>query len=147
PDVTSLWQLLDEERESVRPIPENRFPLRDYWHPRRGETGKFYATRASTLDEIELFDAAFFGISAREARQMDPQQRLLLELAWEALEDAGTTAERIASAGVYVGASGLEYANLRLTDPSSGNAYFMPGNTLSIFSNRVSYALGLHGPS
>ncbi|GAA4485162.1 type I polyketide synthase [Gluconacetobacter asukensis] len=147
PDVTSLWQLLDEERESVRPIPANRFPLRDFWHPRRGETGKFYATRASTLDEIELFDAAFFGISAREARQMDPQQRLLLELAWEALEDAGTTADRIASAGVYVGASGLEYANLRLTDPSSGNAYFMPGNTLSIFSNRVSYALGLHGPS
>ncbi|MFS3134558.1 type I polyketide synthase [Gluconacetobacter sacchari] len=147
PDVISLWQLLDEERESVRPIPANRFPLRDFWHPRRGETGKFYATRAATLDEIELFDAAFFGISAREARQMDPQQRLLLELAWEALEDAGTTADQIASAGVYVGASGLEYANMRLTDPSSGNAYFMPGNTLSIFSNRISYALGLHGPS
>ncbi|GBQ91062.1 beta-ketoacyl synthase [Gluconacetobacter johannae DSM 13595] len=146
-DLAGLWQLLDEERESVRPIPENRFPLRDFWHPRRGEPGKFYATHAATLDNVELFDAAFFGISAREARQIDPQQRLLLELAWEALEDAGTTPDAIATAGVYIGASGLEYANQRLTDPSSSDAYFMPGNTLSIFANRISHALGLRGPS
>ncbi|MBB2156309.1 SDR family NAD(P)-dependent oxidoreductase [Gluconacetobacter diazotrophicus] len=146
-DLEGLWHLLDEERESVRPLPGDRFPLRDFWHPRRGEAGKFYATHAATLDNVELFDAAFFGISAREARQIDPQQRLLLELAWEALEDAGTTSERIATAGVYIGASGLEYANQRLTDPANGDAYFMPGNTLSIFANRISHALGLRGPS
>lgn len=147
PDLAGFWRLLDEERDSIRPIPANRFPLRDFWHPRRGEPGKFYASHAGTLEQVDLFDAAFFGISAREARQIDPQQRLLLELAWEALEDAGITPCGAAEAGVYIGASGLEYANQRLNDPSSGDAYFMPGNTLSIFSNRVSYALGLRGPS
>ncbi|MBB2201129.1 type I polyketide synthase [Gluconacetobacter tumulisoli] len=146
-DLRELWSLLSEGREAVRPLPENRFPLRDYWHPRRGEPGKFYATRAGTLDDVETFDAAFFGISAREARQMDPQQRLLLELAWEALEDAGAVPSDLTAAGVYVGASGPEYANMRLGDPASTDAYFMPGNTLSIFSNRISYLLNLHGPS
>jgi phthiocerol/phenolphthiocerol synthesis type-I polyketide synthase C len=146
-DLDAFWRLIDEGREAVTDIPKNRFPFRDFWHPRRGEPGKFYVTRAGTLEDVEQFDAAYFGISAREARQIDPQQRLLLELAWETLEDSGRTPEDIAAAGVYIGASGLEYANQRLTDPANGDAYFMPGNTLSIFANRISHALGLHGPS
>ena len=80
---------------------------------------------------------------------MDPQQRLLLELAWEALEDAGVKPSAIAGsdAGVFVGASALDYGNLRLMDAASGDAYLMTGNTLSIISNRISYIFDLHGPS
>lgn len=146
-DPQALWSLLSEGRTGIRPLTSERFPLRDFWHPRRGEPGKFYATHAGTLENIEGFDAGFFGISPREAKQIDPQQRLLLELAWEALEDAGLRTGDLSNAGVYVGASANEYANVRFGDPASGDAYFMPGNTLSIFANRISYALDLHGPS
>jgi phthiocerol/phenolphthiocerol synthesis type-I polyketide synthase C len=146
-NLSALWSLLSEGREAVRALPENRFPIRKFWHPRRGEPGKFYARHAGVLDDVESFDAAFFGISAREARQIDPQQRLMLELAWEAQEDAGVLPDALGEAGVYIGASATEYANSRFGDPSSGDAYFMPGNTLSIFSNRISYAFDLHGPS
>ncbi len=118
-------------------------------HPRGGERGKSYTFAAGVLDDIWGFDPAAFGLSPREAEQMDPQQRLLLELAWEALEDAGVKPSAIAGsdAGVFVGASALDYGNLRLMDAASGDAYLMTGNTLSIVSNRISYIFDLHGPS
>ncbi len=80
---------------------------------------------------------------------MDPQQRVLLETTWEALEDAGITAAKLAGsgAGVYVGVSSMDYATLRLGDPSSADAYFMTGMTNSIVANRVSYIFDLRGPS
>ena len=48
------------------------------------------------LRNIEEFDAAFFGFKPREAEAIDPQMRLFLECAWEALENGGYDAERIA---------------------------------------------------
>ncbi len=119
PDLEAFWSLMMAGRDAVTEVTDARFSTR------------------------------FFGISAREAVQMDPQQRLLLELAWEAVEDSGLTAASLRGkpGAVYVGASGTEYANRRFGDPSSGDAYFMTGNTLSIFSNRISYILDLHGPS
>ena len=57
---------------------------------------KQFVRKGTTLDGAELFDARFFGISPREADQMDLQHRLALELAWEALEDAGQAADRLA---------------------------------------------------
>ena len=58
------------------------------------------------LDDVDLFDAAFFGFNARDAELMDPQQRLFLECAWESLEDAGYDSQQYAGAiGVYAGQS------------------------------------------
>jgi acyl transferase domain-containing protein len=90
-----------------------------------------------------------FRISPREAEQIDPQQRLLLELVFEACEDAGLPPSRLAGsgAGVYVGASALDYSTIALHDPALADAYFATGNTLSIISNRISYIFDLHGPS
>lgn len=101
------------------------------------------------LSDIWGFDPGVFGISPREAEQMDPQQRLLLELAWEALEDAQVPPSSLSGreVGVFVGASSLDYANLRLFDISGGDAYFATGNTLSLISNRISYIFNFHGPS
>ena len=101
------------------------------------------------MDDIWSFDPGVFGISPREAEQMDPQQRLLLELTWEALEDAGLRPSAVAGSqiGVFVGASSLDYGNLRVLDTSSGDAYAATGNTLSILSNRISYIYDLKGPS
>src|SRR6478736_3098007 len=91
----TFWELLASGRDAVSEIPPNRWTRDFYFHPSRGQAGKSYTWAAGTIGEVGNFDAAFFGVSAREARQMDPQQQLLLEVAWEALEDAGLTAARM----------------------------------------------------
>lgn len=148
-NVDEFWSLLRDGGCAVTRIPEDRWEQAQHEHPRRGEPGKSYTWSAGVLSDIWGFDPAVFGISPREAEQMDPQQRLLLELVWEALEDAQLPPADLAGkeVGVFVGASALDYANLRLFDPAAGDAYFATGNTLSLISNRISYAFDLHGPS
>ena len=149
PNLDAFWDLLISGREAIRHVTDERWSTRLYYHPERNQPGKSYTLAAGLIDDIEQFDAEFFGISPREALQMDPQQRLMLEIAWETFEDAGITASRMAGSGtgVYVGASAADYANVRMGDPSGADAYFMTGNTLSIFANRISYIFDLHGPS
>src|SRR5688572_29039344 len=63
-----------------------------------------YVKARSLLDEVEMFDAEFFGYSPKEAESMDPQQRLFLETAWRALENAGYDGEKYDGAvGVFAG--------------------------------------------
>src|SRR5713101_5616482 len=147
--IDDLWSLLSAGRCAVSRIPQDRWSLRRFWHPRRNEPGRSYTWAAGVLDDIWGFDPALFGISPREAEQMDPQQRLTLELVWEALENAGIVPSTLAGkeVGVFVGASSLDYGNLRLFDLPSGDAYTATGNTLSLISNRVSYIYDLRGPS
>src|SRR5260221_1782312 len=149
PSLDGFWELLISGRDAIREIADERWSTGLYYHPEKGRLGKSYTIAAGVLDNIEQFDAEFFGISPREALQMDPQQRLLLEVAWAAIEDAGIPGHKLAGSGtgVYVGASAADYANVRMGDASGTDAYFMTGNTLSIFSNRISYILDLHGPS
>ncbi|MGA4838242.1 SDR family NAD(P)-dependent oxidoreductase [Streptomyces sp. G45] len=104
--------------------------------------------RGGFLDRVDAFDPAFFGISPREALAIDPQQRLFAELAWEALEDAGIVPETLRSSatGVIVGAIAGDYAALA----QRGGAitqHSLPGLNRGVIANRVSYALGLRGPS
>ncbi|WP_128560367.1 type I polyketide synthase [Methylobacterium crusticola] len=147
--IEGLWQMLIEGRCAVSRIPEDRWSLERMGHPRAQERGKSYTWAAGVLDDIWSFDPSVFGISPREAEQMDPQQRLLLELTWEALESAGLRPSSVAGSpiGVFVGASSLDYGNLRVLDSASGDAYAATGNTLSILSNRISYIFDLKGPS
>src|SRR5258706_1554710 len=149
PSLDAFWELLISGRDAIRQITDERWSTGMYYHPEKGRLGKSYTIAAGVLDNIEQFDAEFFGISPREALQMDPQQRLLLEVAWAAIEDAGIPGHKLAGSGtgVYVGAFAADYANVRMGDASGTDAYFMTGNTLSIFSNRISYILDLHGPS
>ena len=80
---------------------------------------------------------------------MDPQQRLLLEVAWEALQDAGQVAERLAGtqAGVFIGISNNDYGRIQFSDPHRIDAYAGTGNALSIAANRISYLFDFRGPS
>jgi acyl transferase domain-containing protein len=100
------------------------------------------------LSDIDCFDPAFFGISPREAASMDPQQRLLLETSWEALENAGIVPERLmgSDTGVFVGLMYQEYASL-VQGLEAMDGYVGTGTTGSVASGRISYVLGLKGPS
>jgi acyl transferase domain-containing protein/NADPH:quinone reductase-like Zn-dependent oxidoreductase/acyl carrier protein len=133
----------------VSTIPADRWPLSRHRHPGIREPGRSYTWAAGILPDIWGFDPTVFRISPREAQQMDPQQRLLLELAFEACEDAGFAASKLAGTqtGVYVGASALDYSTIGLHDPAVGDAYYATGNSLSIVANRLSYIFDLHGPS
>jgi natural product biosynthesis luciferase-like monooxygenase protein/amino acid adenylation domain-containing protein len=111
-----------------------------------------YVPARGTLDNIDLFDAAFFDLTRREAELLDPQQRLFLECAWEALEHAGYTPERYPGAiGVYGGASASSYAANLYGDTELvrlvGSFPIVLGNSSDYLTTRVSYKLNLQGPS
>ncbi len=147
--VEQFWTMLDEGRCAVSQIPDTRWPLPVFSSPTMGDRGTSYTWSAGVITDAFGFDPSVFGISMREAEQMDPQQRLLLELTWTALEDAGIAPNALAGSdtGVFVGASALDYGNLRSHDPASMDAYTATGNALSILSNRISHVFDLHGPS
>ena len=96
-----------------------------------------------------MFDAAFFGIAPKEAASLDPQQRLLLEVSWEALEHAGRPPDRLlgTETGVFIGISGNEYGALQARADAHQDLYFATGNSLAATAGRLSYVLGLQGPS
>src|SRR4029079_9927785 len=84
------------------------------------------------LDQVDGFDAAFFGIAPREATTMDPQQRLLLEVAWEALEDAPASPQRLrgSDTGVFIGLASNDYGRLALADAETCDLHASTGNAL-----------------
>ncbi|AUX43555.1 polyketide synthase [Sorangium cellulosum] len=112
-----------------------------------------YVKAGGLLQGVELFDAAFFGYSAREAQLMDPQHRLFLECAWEAIERAGyDTSKYPGRIGVYAGATMSSYFInnvLRNQELSSSTDSFqlMTGAATTFLPTRTSYKLNLRGPS
>ncbi|MBW4553600.1 MAG: SDR family NAD(P)-dependent oxidoreductase [Aphanocapsa sp. GSE-SYN-MK-11-07L] len=108
---------------------------------------------AAILQDIEWFDAAFFGFNPREAETMDPQHRLFLECAWEALEHAGYNTETEARPiGVYAGVGMGTYLLYNLSPnhdlmASRGFLQTLVGVDKDYLSTRVSYKLNLTGPS
>jgi acyl transferase domain-containing protein/acyl carrier protein len=111
-----------------------------------------YVNAAGVLDDIEWFDARFFGYSPREAEIIDPQQRFFLECAWEALESAGYDPERYPGLiGVYGGAGMSRYlfniyANSGLVNVVGG-FQIMLGNDKDHLTTRAAYKLNLKGPA
>jgi amino acid adenylation domain-containing protein len=111
-----------------------------------------YVPAHGVLDEAYAFDAAFFGISPREAQVMDPQQRVFLECAWSALEDAGYDPQRFPGAiGVFAGSGSTAHLSRVLRHPdlvaTVGASVVEFANAKDFLTTRVSYKLGLRGPS
>lgn len=113
-----------------------------------------YVKRAGVLEDVNAFDAAFFGIGARDAAVMDPQHRHFTEVVWEALESAGHVPERFAGAiGVFAGCGMNTYlVNNLLTNPQLVNqlGWFLlrhTSNDKDFLTTGVSYRLDLRGPS
>ena len=141
PDASNpdeFWRQLLDGHDAIKDIPLQRWNSEDY--------PEINTRRAGLLSDIDLFDADFFGIAAKEADAMDPQQRLVLEVAYEALEYAGIAPESLAQSetGVFVGISTDDYAAWQF---EAIDAYLGTGKTFSIVANRLSYILDLRGPS
>jgi acyl transferase domain-containing protein/NADPH:quinone reductase-like Zn-dependent oxidoreductase/SAM-dependent methyltransferase/acyl carrier protein len=143
-----FWELLCHGIDAVGDVPPNRWQTRHTVSSKRGDAS---LRRGGFLQDLEGFDARFFGITPREAALMDPQQRLLLEVTWEAIEDAGIVPVDIAgsNSSVFIGISTQDYGMLQAAsvDRASIDAYTNSGVGLCIAANRISYVLDLRGPS
>jgi acyl transferase domain-containing protein/NADPH:quinone reductase-like Zn-dependent oxidoreductase/NADP-dependent 3-hydroxy acid dehydrogenase YdfG/acyl carrier protein len=150
-DAASFWELLKEGRDGLSAVPPDRWNIDDYYDPDPSKPGKMVSRVGGFLTGVELFDASFFGIAPREAAMMDPQQRLLLEVAWEGLENAGIAPRSLGGSqtGMYLGMASGDYAHMLLHSGDAGllDVHFASGNAHSIASGRLSYLLGLKGPS
>ncbi|KAI0459054.1 6-methylsalicylic acid synthase [Xylaria acuta] len=144
-----LWQLLLSKKDASGEVPQHR------WEPwlRRDSRNKKQleqtVSKGYFIEDLENFDASFFGISPKEAEQMDPHQRLGLELAWEALENAGIDPKSLSGSdtAVYMGCDSDDYSRLLLEDIPNIEAWMGIGTAAHGIPNRISYHLDLMGPS
>jgi acyl transferase domain-containing protein/thioesterase domain-containing protein len=148
--VQDFWRNLREGRESISFFTDDEL-LAEGNDP-SVFTAPNYVKARGVLEDIELFDAAFFGFTPREAQVMDPQQRLFFECAWEALENAGYDPEIYrGSVGVFAGVSMSAYLprifSSREILEAVGSYQVLLGNDKDHLPTRVSYKLNLKGPS
>lgn len=146
----ALWNMLAAGVDAVTEVPADRWTDALY-DPRPGRTDTSYCRHGAFIDHVDRFDAAFFGISGREARRIDPQQRLLLECTWRAMEDARFTRESIKAfkTGVFVGSSLDDYARLSEQAPRAELSYAQTslGTARPMAAGRIAYVFGFHGPT
>lgn len=145
----AFWQMLQSKVDAIAPNPKDRWPS-DYYSANPTEPGKVITQQGGFIPHLYDFDAAFFRISPREAVTLDPQQRLALELGWEALEQAGIAPDGLVgqAVGVFLGISSIDHWQQVLArSPETIDAYLGTGNSHSVAAGRLSYLLGVSGPS
>lgn len=149
-DPEAFWGALEEGRDLVARMPDDRgwdpVALLDLQGDRPFST---YTTAGAFLDDVAGFDAAFFGVSPREAETMDPQQRLLLEVTWEAIERAriAPLSLRGSDTGIYLGATSFDYGRTLRAFPPEAEGNLMFGRSGAIAAGRIAYVMDWHGPA
>ncbi|MEM9488397.1 MAG: type I polyketide synthase, partial [Myxococcota bacterium] len=143
-DLSDLWRVLSKEIDAVTPVPKHRWDVDAIYDPDPEVPDKTYVREAAFVDDVDQFDAEFFGITPREAKNIDPQHRFLLEASWQALEHAGVVpaALKDSKTGVFVGIGPSGYDTLHGSD-----AYALTGTHNSFAAGRVAFSLGLQGPA
>jgi acyl transferase domain-containing protein len=149
-DVRAFWRNLTDGVDSVRDYTADE--LRAAGVPAVLLADPRHVRSAGHLDDVDRFDAEFFGYPAEAAELLDPQHRLFLETAWHVVEDAGYDVTRHdGSIGVFAGAAVNHYLLRHLLpgprSPLGRDGRLEPGHTPDYLPARVSYRLGLTGPS
>ncbi|WP_262284299.1 non-ribosomal peptide synthetase/type I polyketide synthase [Micromonospora sp. MA102] len=149
--VDEYWHNIRTGVESVREFTVEEM-LADGADPDRLDDPA-YVRAGSWLPGIDEFDAAFFGITPREAQTLDPQHRLLLECAWHALEHAGhDPAGHPGRIGLFAGSGRSSYLLDHLSSHPElagaiGEHQLSIGNDKDFLLSRVAYKLDLTGPA
>jgi acyl transferase domain-containing protein len=147
--LAEFWRLLAGGVDASGEIPADRFDGAAMLARGAVTPGTIVTNRGCFLNQVDGFDNGFFRISAHEARSMDPQQRLFLEVAWEALDDAGirTTELPGSKVGLYVGLNTTDYMQMVTRNAADIDLYYGTGNSFCGTAGRLSYFLGVRGPS
>lgn len=147
--LAEYWDLLKDCREGIRDLTVDE--VSSYGDGAAGQ-GASFVPRAGVLDDVELFDADYFGLTSREAQLADPQQRHLLEVAVEALEDGGVDpGRRDTNVGVFAGIGRSSYFLHHLA--SQRDLLRAMGRQVALLNDKdyaatqISYRLNLKGPS
>jgi amino acid adenylation domain-containing protein len=148
-DCNEFWARLVGGCDCLERIPASRWDWRAIYGDPERQNDVTFANRAGFIRDIDQFDAAFFGVSPREAEVLDPRQRLLLEGVWQLLEHAGYRASDLRGdkVGVFIGATGDEYASLLQRADRPIDVFSLTGSGRSLIANRLSYFFGWRGPS
>ncbi|WP_419993126.1 beta-ketoacyl synthase N-terminal-like domain-containing protein [Streptomyces boninensis] len=143
-----LWELLCAGADATSETPAERYDVDALYAP-SPQPGAIGSRRAGYVADIAGFDAAFFGMSDGEAAALDPQQRLLLMTAWEALEDAGLPAHRLAGSrtGVFVGNARADHLEQQFRRGLRSVTPALFDNFRALIPGRLSYAFDFRGPS
>lgn len=147
----ALWSLLENGHDAVTAVPTERWRGNPFAERLANDVDQGAVGFGAFCQDVDLFDAEFFGISPREAHAMDPQQRMLMETSWEAIERANINPQSLfgTPTGVFVGLGTFDYASAQIAhgDGAAVGRHFVSGTVLSVAAGRISYALGLSGPS
>ena len=138
-----LWKNLCEGKCSIKKTSDESWNAYNIH-----ESTEDFCKYSGIVDDYDKFDASFFNISPREAKNMDPQQRILLEEMWHCIENAGITPAVLSKVktSVYVGATGNDYDLVSLTQDKV-DSYSSLGSFSCMMANRISHFLGLSGVS
>jgi len=146
--IDEFWSNLINSKESICNISEKDIESNHELYKKKN-----YVNRISVCEDYDKFDAHFFGYSKHEAKTMDPQHRLFLQSCWKALENSGYAPSKIAgNVGVFGSAGYYTYlieALKRSSDYIEEQGFYdvLVGNDKDYLATRVSYKLGLKGPS
>ncbi len=151
-DVRALWRNLRDGVECLRGLSDDELLAAGVSADEMAQPN--YVKAAAILDDVDKFDASFFGFSPRDAAIMDPQHRHFLECSWEALEDAGHVPTSFSgSIGIFAGSGAGGYLihhllkNRRLLDSAGFFLIRQTGNDKDVLATRVAYQFDLRGPS
>jgi len=154
PDLQTFWQNLHDGVESITFFTDEELKTAGVSAAELAHSN--YVKARPILEDVDQFDATFFGFNPREAELTDPQHRLFLECAWEAMEIAGYDPKTYPGLVGVFGGMGLSFYLLGMTqDPEflrSLGAYeasyqLAVGNDKDSLTTAVSYKLNLKGPS
>ena len=150
-NVDEFWANLCDGVESIRAFSEEELAAAGVDESTRSDPD--FVNAGAVMDDADGFDAAFFGMSRREAELTDPQHRVFLECAWEAIEHAGYDPMGYTGRiGVFGGVAANTYFQKNLIHDTdlldrTGSYPLLLASEREYAITRVAFKLGLEGPA